>query len=78
MAAVKHQLLRLASARPTQPGVSPLWALLGSQWEAWRQARLQRRAEHRMLSDLGLASTFPDKLDTQPQVYAQEARRSDA
>jgi len=51
---------------------------IGVKWEAWRQARLQRRAEHRMLSDLGLASTFPDKLDTRPQVYAQEARRPDA
>ena len=43
MAAVKHQLQRLASARPTRPEVSPLWALLGSQWEAWRQARRYRR-----------------------------------
>lgn len=43
MAAVKHQLQRLASARPTRPGVSPLWALLGAQWEAWRQARRYRR-----------------------------------
>lgn len=51
---------------------------IGVKWEAWRQARLQRRAEHRMLSDLGLASTFPDGLDTRPQVYAQEARRPDA
>lgn len=43
MAAVKHQLQRLASARPPRPEVSPLWALLGAQWEAWRQARRYRR-----------------------------------
>jgi hypothetical protein len=29
MAAVKHQLQRLARGRPTRPEVSPLWALLG-------------------------------------------------
>ncbi len=51
MAAVKYQLSRLANRRPTVPGISPLWALLVSQFDAKRRARQYRnwmrlRASH--------------------------------
>lgn len=43
MAAVKYQLTRLSRQRRTEPGVSPVWALILSQAEASRRARRYRR-----------------------------------
>lgn len=42
---------------------------IAAKWEAWQQARTQRKAERQLLRDLGLAQTNPDELDTQPGAY---------
>jgi 2,4-dienoyl-CoA reductase-like NADH-dependent reductase (Old Yellow Enzyme family) len=43
MAAVRYQLVRLGRNRRTNPRVSPVWALLTSQFDAKRNARAYRR-----------------------------------
>lgn len=43
MAAVRYQLVRLGRKRRPNPNVSPLWALLLSQFDASRNARAYRR-----------------------------------
>ncbi|MFI8744426.1 NADH:flavin oxidoreductase/NADH oxidase family protein [Pseudomonas sp. NPDC077186] len=43
MAVVKHQLRKLSRGRKTQPGVSPLWALLQQQLGDMRRSRQYRR-----------------------------------
>jgi len=43
MAAVRYQLVRLGRHRPTNPHVSPLWALITAQFDARRSARAYRR-----------------------------------
>jgi 2,4-dienoyl-CoA reductase-like NADH-dependent reductase (Old Yellow Enzyme family) len=43
MAAVRYQLVRLGRKRRPNPKVSPLWALLLSQFDASRNARAYRR-----------------------------------
>ncbi|HCT27238.1 MAG TPA: 2,4-dienoyl-CoA reductase, partial [Stenotrophomonas sp.] len=43
MAAVKYQLARLSTRRPTAPGVSPVWALLLAQAAAKCRTRRYRR-----------------------------------
>jgi 2,4-dienoyl-CoA reductase-like NADH-dependent reductase (Old Yellow Enzyme family) len=43
MAAVKYQLSRLSHRQRTNPAVSPLWALVSSEWVAARRARGYRR-----------------------------------
>lgn len=43
MSAVRYQLARLSRGRRTNPGVSPLWALIVAQFEAKRRAQQYRR-----------------------------------
>ncbi|MFT0621844.1 NADH:flavin oxidoreductase/NADH oxidase family protein [Ectopseudomonas guguanensis] len=50
MAVVKYQLRKLSQGRPTQPGVSPLWALLRQQLsDALRTRQYRRRMARRAL-----------------------------
>lgn len=42
MAAVRYQLVRISHGRPAKPGVSPLWALLTTQFESKRQTKQYR------------------------------------
>ncbi len=43
MAAVRYQMVRLSRRQRTLPNVSPVWALLTSQWQFKRSARVYRR-----------------------------------
>ena len=42
---------------------------IGERWEAYKVAKMHRKAERQMLHDLGLAPTNPDDLDTRPSAY---------
>ncbi|WP_176594319.1 NADH:flavin oxidoreductase/NADH oxidase family protein [Sphingobium sp. EM0848] len=57
MSAVKYQLSRLSRGRRPRPGVSPIWALILSQFDGKKRARQYREWIRRRAADTGRASS---------------------